>query len=210
MVSLRRARRGASTLGCLVSLALFLAAVYYGVHIGGVYWRYYQLLDDMRQQATCATVHRRRHPGPPARPGRLPAGPDAPSSGSSAAGDRAASPSTRVHETVDLPLLQAHLRAASPGRGAALAWTWPGSFWQSAAWPSECGWSHVPFGAVRRAGRDGRIGRQGADGGGRCGVASAAVGFALCSPMAFSTRSPRPRRALEAARARVSADRRPQ
>jgi hypothetical protein len=51
MVTLRRGRRGASTLGCLVSVALFLGAVYYGVHIGGVYWRYYSLLDDMRQQA---------------------------------------------------------------------------------------------------------------------------------------------------------------
>ncbi len=54
MVSLRRARRGASTLGCLVSVALFLGALYYGVHIGGVYWRYYSLLDDMRQQAVHA------------------------------------------------------------------------------------------------------------------------------------------------------------
>jgi hypothetical protein len=54
MVSLRRHRRGASTFGCLVSIVLFLAAVYYGVHIGGVYWRYYELLDDMRQQAIFA------------------------------------------------------------------------------------------------------------------------------------------------------------
>ena len=51
MVSLRRGGRGASTLGCLVSVVLFLGALYYGVHIGGVYWRYYSLLDDMRQQA---------------------------------------------------------------------------------------------------------------------------------------------------------------
>lgn len=55
MVSSAPARRGASMLGCLVSLALFVAAVYYGVHIGGVYWRYYQLLDDMRQQARLAS-----------------------------------------------------------------------------------------------------------------------------------------------------------
>ena len=51
MVSLRRGRRGASMLGCLVSVVLFLGALYYGAHIGGVYWRYYELLDDMRQQA---------------------------------------------------------------------------------------------------------------------------------------------------------------
>ena len=54
MVSLRPSRRGASSLGCLVSLVLFLAAAYYGIHIGGIYWRYYQLLDDMRQQAVFA------------------------------------------------------------------------------------------------------------------------------------------------------------
>jgi hypothetical protein len=47
-------RRGTSTLGCLVSLALFVAALYYGVHIGQVYLRYYELLDDMRSQAHLA------------------------------------------------------------------------------------------------------------------------------------------------------------
>jgi hypothetical protein len=51
MVNLRLGRRGASTLGCIFSAVLFLGALYYGVHIGGVYWRYYQMLDDMRQQA---------------------------------------------------------------------------------------------------------------------------------------------------------------
>jgi hypothetical protein len=51
MVNLRLGRRGASTLGCIFSVVLFLGALYYGVHIGGVYWRYYQVLDDMRQQA---------------------------------------------------------------------------------------------------------------------------------------------------------------
>jgi hypothetical protein len=35
-------------------MALFLAAAYYGIRIGGIYWRYYQLLDDMRQQAIFA------------------------------------------------------------------------------------------------------------------------------------------------------------
>jgi hypothetical protein len=54
MVSLRSGQRGASTLGCLFSMALFLVALYYGVHVGGIYWRYYQLLDDMRQQAIFA------------------------------------------------------------------------------------------------------------------------------------------------------------
>ena len=54
MVSLHSGRVGASTLGCLFSTALFLVAVYYGIHVGGIYWRYYQLQDDMRQQAIFA------------------------------------------------------------------------------------------------------------------------------------------------------------
>jgi hypothetical protein len=51
MVSFRSGRGGSSLLGCVVWVVLFLGALYYGVHIGGVYWRYYELLDDMRQQA---------------------------------------------------------------------------------------------------------------------------------------------------------------
>ncbi len=50
----RRARLGGSTLGCVISLVFFAAAVYYGVHIGEVYLRYYQLLDAMRGQAELA------------------------------------------------------------------------------------------------------------------------------------------------------------
>lgn len=51
MVSPLRGRRGGSTLGCLVSLLVFVAALYYGIHIGEVYWRYYQLLDEMKVNA---------------------------------------------------------------------------------------------------------------------------------------------------------------
>ena len=52
MVSLwRNSRRGAGGFGCLLSLVLFAGAVYYGVNIGQVYLRYYQLLDGMRTQA---------------------------------------------------------------------------------------------------------------------------------------------------------------
>ena len=55
MVSLRRSsRRGTGGFGCLVSLLLFAAALYYGVNIGQVYLRYYQLLDGMRSQARLA------------------------------------------------------------------------------------------------------------------------------------------------------------
>ena len=49
-----RSRRGSSSLGCLVSLAIFVAALYYGIHIGELYWRYYQLEDTMRSQAQLA------------------------------------------------------------------------------------------------------------------------------------------------------------
>jgi hypothetical protein len=54
MVSGRRSRRGASSLGCLLSLAVFAVALYYGIHIGEVYLRYYRLLDVMRFQASIA------------------------------------------------------------------------------------------------------------------------------------------------------------
>jgi hypothetical protein len=47
-------RRGAGGLGCVISLVLFAAALYYGVNIGQVYFRYYQLRDSMRTQARLA------------------------------------------------------------------------------------------------------------------------------------------------------------
>ena len=49
-----RGRRGSGGLGCVVSLLLFAAALYYGVNIGQVYLRYYQLMDTMRSQARLA------------------------------------------------------------------------------------------------------------------------------------------------------------
>jgi hypothetical protein len=52
--SSRGRRRGGSTLGCLVSLLVFVAALYYGIHIGEVYWRYYQILDEMKVNARLA------------------------------------------------------------------------------------------------------------------------------------------------------------
>jgi hypothetical protein len=55
VVSLWRApRRGAGGLGCLFSLLLFAGALYYGLNIGKVYLRYYELLDGMRTQARLA------------------------------------------------------------------------------------------------------------------------------------------------------------
>ena len=54
MVAQRRDRRGGSNLGCLITLAVFAAALYYAVHIGEVYFRYYRVLDAMRFQASIA------------------------------------------------------------------------------------------------------------------------------------------------------------
>jgi hypothetical protein len=54
MVSGQGSRRGASSKGCLLSLLIFVAALYYGVNIGEVYFRYYRLLDEMQTQARLA------------------------------------------------------------------------------------------------------------------------------------------------------------
>lgn len=60
-----RSRRGSSTAGCMVSLLIFVAAVYYGIHFGEPWLRYYQLLDEMRVSARLAptlsdgVIHRR-------------------------------------------------------------------------------------------------------------------------------------------------------
>ncbi len=50
------ARRGASSTGCLVSLLVFVGLLYYGVHIGEVYFRYYRLVDEMQTQARLAAA----------------------------------------------------------------------------------------------------------------------------------------------------------
>jgi hypothetical protein len=49
-----RSRRGASKIGCLLSIALFVGALTYGVRIGRIYWRYYELTEDMKQSARFA------------------------------------------------------------------------------------------------------------------------------------------------------------
>jgi hypothetical protein len=56
MVTAARGRRGASTTGCLVSLLVLVAVLYYGVNIGEVYFRYYRLLDEMGTQARVAAA----------------------------------------------------------------------------------------------------------------------------------------------------------
>ncbi|MDP3911747.1 MAG: hypothetical protein Q8Q14_15285 [Gemmatimonadales bacterium] len=49
-------RRGASSSGCLLSLLIFVALLYYGVNIGEVFFRYYRLKDEMETQARLAAA----------------------------------------------------------------------------------------------------------------------------------------------------------
>lgn len=49
-----RSVRGASKFGCLLSLLLFGGAIYYGSQLGRIYWRYYELQDDMQSAARFA------------------------------------------------------------------------------------------------------------------------------------------------------------
>lgn len=54
VMPIQRSRRGSSTTGCLVSLLVLAALVYYGIHIGEPWVRYYRLLDEMRVSARLA------------------------------------------------------------------------------------------------------------------------------------------------------------
>jgi len=54
MVTSASNRRGSSSTGCLLTLLVFAAALYYAVHIGEVYWRFYQYQEEMRSQARLA------------------------------------------------------------------------------------------------------------------------------------------------------------
>jgi len=56
MVRATERRRGASTLGCLISLLVFVAVLYYGVNIGEVYFRFYRIQDEMQSQARVAAA----------------------------------------------------------------------------------------------------------------------------------------------------------
>ena len=47
-------RRGSSTSGCLFSLLILVAGIYYGIHLGEPWLRYYRLLDEMRVSARLA------------------------------------------------------------------------------------------------------------------------------------------------------------
>lgn len=48
------ARPGKGGLGCLVSLLLVAAVIYFGVNIGQTWWNYVQFQDRMRQEARFA------------------------------------------------------------------------------------------------------------------------------------------------------------
>jgi hypothetical protein len=50
----RRTRLGTSSFGCLVSIILVAAGAYYGIHIGRVYFHFYQLQDEMESAARMA------------------------------------------------------------------------------------------------------------------------------------------------------------
>jgi hypothetical protein len=50
-----RGHRGTSLFGCLVSLALFGVAAWYGGRIGLMYWRQYEILDEMKVGARHAS-----------------------------------------------------------------------------------------------------------------------------------------------------------
>ena len=47
-------RPGRSSLGCLLVLLVFAAALYVGINIGEAYWRFYEFRDAMRQEVRFA------------------------------------------------------------------------------------------------------------------------------------------------------------
>lgn len=49
-----KARRGASTLGCLFMIIVVMAIGYFGVNVGRPFWNYYQFRDRMQQEARFA------------------------------------------------------------------------------------------------------------------------------------------------------------
>lgn len=52
----RHGERGANTTGCLLTLLVLVAVLYYGVNIGELYFRYYRLVDEMGSQARVAAA----------------------------------------------------------------------------------------------------------------------------------------------------------
>jgi hypothetical protein len=54
VIRTRRSTWGASTLGCLFSILILMAVLYYGMDIGRTYWNYYKLIDEMGTSARFA------------------------------------------------------------------------------------------------------------------------------------------------------------
>jgi len=54
VATLWRNRRGTSSRGCLISLLVLVVVLYYGINIGEVGWRFYQLKNEMQSQARLA------------------------------------------------------------------------------------------------------------------------------------------------------------
>jgi hypothetical protein len=50
-----RSRRGASSIGCLLSVLVVAAILYFGYNIGIVFWTNYQYVDRMKQEAHFAS-----------------------------------------------------------------------------------------------------------------------------------------------------------
>ncbi len=107
VIGRRGNQRGASQIGCLISLILFGAAIYYGVNIGQVWMRYYQLVDEMEVSArlapslTDAVIRRRLE----AKVDDLKLPPEAAKFTITRSGKpRAITIETQYSETVDLPL----------------------------------------------------------------------------------------------------------
>jgi hypothetical protein len=51
----KRAPRGASTLGCLFTLLIVVAIAYFGMNVGRVFYRHYTFQDAMKQEARFAS-----------------------------------------------------------------------------------------------------------------------------------------------------------
>jgi hypothetical protein len=51
------ARRGASTLGCLIPLLILAIAIYFAIDFGTAYFRFYQFKDAMGQEARFSYEH---------------------------------------------------------------------------------------------------------------------------------------------------------
>lgn len=54
MVATVRNNRGTSSRGCLFSLLILVVVLYYGINIGEVWYKFYQMQDEMRSQARLA------------------------------------------------------------------------------------------------------------------------------------------------------------